>query len=553
MTGEQIIQTRDSLQENYTPLQNHIRELSVLYTPFENQGDALHVYPWNDSMMFDSTPRQAAGVCVNGLCSLVAPRSEEWFEWEPPPGLKNDDEAVKYYRACSATARDFLDSSNFYEEFHAAVRELVIYGTGNLFCGELDETGSLYYRLIPLGSYYFAENVRGRPTEAYRDLCYTPRQAVEEFGENNLPREIVDKSKGREAHSEPYKFVHSVFRRKDAPDPEDKPNMQGAWMSVTVCEKTKTIVRQETFHEFPFAIGRYERFPGCVWGFGPGSIAKGDSRQLNFLNELADLGTEKSVFPPVEAPASMEGEIGLGALDINYREDQATPGQIHEIGTAANFGVAFQRLQDKRDQVNKAFSVDLFSLFSMQAGQPGDITAYQASLMAGEKLAQFSPIFGRLVSEKLDVILDRLFGTLFRASYFPEPPASVLRTAPGGVVTGIVTPAKRYKNRIVLAMQAKQNQAILEFMQLAAPIAQMGPGAMDVMNIPVTVKSMARNSGVPEEMLRGDKEIEAIQAARAEAIARQQQLEQAESASKTVSNLSKSPDAMNGLRQMAGI
>lgn len=555
MNGDQITKARAALREQYTPLHDHVRELSVLYTPYENNGSTLHIFPWNDGMMHDSTPRQAAGVCTNGLCSLVAPRAEEWFEWEPPPALKDDDAAVAYYRRCSEVARQFLDSSNFYEEFHSAVRELVIYGTGNLFCGDLDERGELFYRTIPLGSYYFSENVRGRPMAVYRDLRYTARQAADEFGKDRLPKEIRDKLDHAAADTELHEFVHAVYRRDDAPDPEDAPNMQGTWMSRTVHEKSKEIVNEATFNEFPFAICRYERYPGTPWGFGPGSIAKGDARQLNFLNELADVATEKSVFPATEAPASMEGEIGLGAAEINYRPDDLGPGQITEIGSAARFDVAFQRIEDKRDQINRAFFVDLFAMFANLAQRPGEITAYQASQMAGEKLAQFSPIFGRLVSEMLDVVLDRLFGVLLRAGMFPEAPRNVLQMDEARKrARGVVTPAKLYKNRIVLALQAKQNNAILDFMGLAGPIAQLDPTALDVIDIPAAVRGIARNSGVAEDYIRPPRAVAAMQQQRAEQAAMQQEIAAAESISKSAQNFSNSdPAVKESLRSMAGI
>lgn len=529
--GDRIVKCRDQLKAQYTPLTNHIRELSNLYAPFEINGDAITVYPWTDSMMFDSTPRQAASICANGLSSLVAPRTEEWFEWAPPFGM-NDDEATSWFRECSAIARQVLDVSNFYEEFHGSVRDFTIYGTGNLFCGDIDERGELYYKAIPIGSYYFAENARGRPSEVYRDLKYTAQQAADEFGKDNLPEEVAAKLTDPKGKTELHDFVHAVFRRTDHPDKSLPPNQRGMFKSVVVHEKSKKIVKEETFHEFPFGIGRYERWQGCVWGFGPGAIAKGDSRQLNFLNELADVATEKSVFPPIEAPASMEGEIGLGALEINYRQEGEGP-QIHEIGSQPRFDVAFQRLQDKREQVNKAFFVDLFTMFAMQAQAPGEITAYQASQMAGEKLTQFSPIFGRLVSEMLDVILDRLFGVLFRAGMFPPPPSSVLQSENGG----IIAPAKRYKNRIVLAMQAKQNNAIFEYLSVGQAIAAMAPDSvLDTFDFTIANRLMARNFGVPEAIILPERETKRRQQQRAEQAAAQAELQAAEQASSAVKN-----------------
>jgi hypothetical protein len=147
-------------------------------------------------------------------------------------------------------------------------------------------------------------------------------------------------------------------------------------------------------------------------------------------------------------------------------------------------------------------------------------------------------VFGRLVSEMLDPILNRVFGVLLRAGILGTPPDSVM-SALNGQRTGVASPVMLYKNKIMLAMQARQNGSLMEFIQLAAPLMQAYPQAIDALNLPVIVRESARNSGLPEGWIRSVKDIAAMAAARAEAVAQQQQLAAAEQGSKVMANMGK--------------
>jgi hypothetical protein len=262
---------------------------------------------------------------------------------------------------------------------------------------------------------------------------------------------------------------------------------------------------------------------------------------LNFLNQLADVAAEKAVFPPVIAPSSLEGEVALGALEITYVDsnDPNSVAALKEWNTTSRYDVAKDRMADKREQIERAFHVDLFQLFASRAGS-SPLTATEASYVAGEKLSQFSPVFGRLVSEMLDPVLTRVFAVLLRAGKFPNPPASVLKELGEGR-SGVATPSVLYKNRIMLAMQARQNGSLMEYMQLAGPMLQVYPDAIDALNMPVIVRDTARNAGLLEDWIRSKKEIEKMGADRAAARQQQAQMEQAQAASQVAKNIGGAP------------
>lgn len=545
MNGEAIIKTRDQLKGQRMTLESHWDELSEQFMPFRLTKGSATPDIYGAAKIFDSTGRRAALILANGLASLVTPREEVWFEYQAPKSLRGDDDAVRFYRDASELAREYLESSNFYEEIQEAYISSPVFGTAALYLGDLDDRGELHFRHQPIQTYYIAEDAKGRVNCFYRELKLTAKQAAEEFGEEELPEEIRTKINDPQSATETHDFVHAIFKRTeaaaaDAPDRNKKP-----WVSMVVYEKTKAIVSETGYDEFPFAVHRFRRFGHCVWGFGPGTIAIGDARQLQFLNELADVAAEKAVFPPLIAPSSLEGEIGQGALEITYVDptDPNSAAILREWATASRYDVAKDRMQDKRQQIESVFHVDLFQLFSMRAQERAPMTATEASMISGEKLTQFSPVFGRLVSEMLDPVLNRLFGVLLRAGVFGSPPASVMG-AMTGKAAGVAAPALLYKNRIMLAMQARQNGSLMGFMEMAQPMLQMFPEAIDALNLPVVIREAARNSGLPESWIRPKKEVEAMQAARAEAQQAQAQMAMAEQAANVAATAGKVPADM---------
>ncbi len=546
MTGPQILKIRDQLRSTRAPLKSHWEDLSQLFMPFRlNSATDTPDIPGAESVN-DSTARSVALILANGLASLIIPREEVWHELMPPKMFQSDDQWVRAYRQASLVLREYLERSNFYEEAQELLIENPVYGTGNLFTGDCEDADVLYFKHQPIDTYDIAEDARGRVNTVGRDLRLTPDQAAKEFGKDKLPQRVSSKVGKPEGLTEKGTYYHLVMPATERADDDAPESEKMPFRSYVVEETSKQIVQEGGFDEFPFAVPRYRKFGRCVWGFGPGTTGIADARQLEFLEKLADAAAEKAVFPPTVAPASLEGEIGQGALEITYVEKEEEARMLREWAPAGRYDFAKDRLGDKRDQLRKVFHVDLFQLFSQRAqDHPTPLPVGVAQLMAGEKLSQFSPVFGRLVSEFLTPVLTRVFGILLRRGLFPEITALVSDK-------GIPAPEIRYKNRIMLAMQQRSNQSLMEFINLTAPVVATDPTALDPINIPAVMRDTARNAGFPEDWIRSKKEVEAMQAARAQAAEARQKAELAESMAKTGKDLGQTPpEIRQGLAAVA--
>lgn len=547
MTGQEVIKLRDQLRTKRVPLEAHWDELAELFMPFRLDTRGLPSI-LEAERVFDASGRNSALILANGLSSLIFPREEEWFGLAPPKELQDDDEAVTFYREATNVVREALEGSNFYEEAQESAIESPVFGTTALFIGELGEDdGELYFSNQPVGTFFIAEDHRGRVNVLVRELEMTPEQAAGEFGGDSLPTKEQAKLGKPDGQTDTAKYIHAILPNPK-PSKDGKPYQSKRWLSCVVHEETQEKVGESGFDEFPFAVHRYRKFGRCPYGFGPGTIAKGDARQLNFLNELADVATEKDVFPPFTADAALEGEVGLGALEGTYTEGEGQANSIKEWGRPGGKYSALERIQDKRQSLEATFHVDLFRLFSQRVMERAPLTATEASLVAGEKLAQFSPVFGRLVSEFLDPIINRVFLVLFRAGRMNHLtiPGTVARRLEGGEVGGIAAPVVEYQNKIVLAMKARENGKLMEFFQYAGALLQAFPGASDALEPDVIVRDAARNVGLPERWIASEKVFEARRKERAEQARREAQLAEAEQATQAARNLGGAPQQMQG-------
>lgn len=550
MTGEDVIKLRDALAAQRAPFEAHWNELAVVFTPFRKIGGDLPDLT-AAAEIYDTTARHASEIFANGLCSLIIPREDVWFEFSPPKALADDDEAVKFYREATEATREYLESSNFYEEAQESLIESPVFGTCSLYCGELDEeTDELCFLHQPIGTYHIAENAKGRVNTHLREICLTADQAADEFGKDSLPQKIASAVGTPAGMTDKHPFIHLVTKRTGPKDESASSVENRPWIDIVVEVSTKSVVRRSGQFEFPFAAHRYRRYGKTVWGFGPGALALGDARQLSFLNELADLGTEKEVFPPLLAAASLEGEIAQGALEVTYF-DESAGGSSHDpvkmLHQAGKLQTLQWRMEAKAGAIDRAFYVDLFKLFSNRVQERGPLTATEASLVAGEKLTQFSPVYGRIMSEMVDAVLNRVFGVLFRAGKFGRPPASVARVLGDGR-TQVALPSIVYRNRIALAMKAKENGALMQFFEVMLPVLQVFPqlaqATWNALEAPKLLRDLLRNAGTPERWIASLKDMEARQKADAEAAAQRMAMENAELATKAAGNLGKAPQGL---------
>jgi len=541
MTGDYVISRRDALRQYRTPHESLWDEIAELSMPRKITDSSHGSFPSliNSAELHDSTLRISCLQLANGFCSLVTPREEVWHSLTPPKGLDDNDAAIKFYRECAEEITYRLDQSNFYTSIQETYLERAAFGTACDFSEWDEEHDQLNFRNLNVGSYYIGNDHRGRCNEVVYEMSYTAAAAATEFGieslSEKLQKEVKDPKK-----NDLHVFIIMVEKTKPWDEDQDFP-----YYMCVIEEDSKVVVSKMGYYEAPYHVTRYLKWGTSPYGFAPTWIALPEAHKLSLLQKQMDVLAEKAANPPILAPASLEGEIGVGALDITYVNDIDPNRSPREWATSGRYDIGQDRIAEKKKTIQEIMHGDLFRLF---AQIDRTMTATEATLREAEKVMQFSPTFSALTSEYLDPKLLRIFGILWRQGKMPEPPEELAMLVGEGAVP---LPMVSYNNRISLAIKAKQNYSYAEYMSIQMPMAEMNPAILDNMNSDKNFRDGWRNAGLQEDGLASELEVEETRQARAEAQQQQMQMEQAAQSAAiakdaAAANGGELPEAMGG-------
>lgn len=524
--AKRILQVADSLKAERQDFDNLAQRLVDYAIPFYNINRESNPTIRYAEDIYDTELEQANFICASGTVTNTSPATERWFAFEAPSILRarfgGAGVADEWFQQCTEIVQRELSLSNFYSEVQAVHRERGLLPAGCLMLDEGDDS-LLHFTSIQYGTYCIAESSKGRVDTIYREFKLTARQAKQEFGEDNLGPKIRDCLNSDDAtkHNEKFCFIHAVYPRADSErDPYRRTPDNKPWASCTVCKEDQHIVRESGYDEMPYAVTRWEKWPGFVWGWTPGFRVLPIVRSLNFNEKQLDLLVERMVDPRILVPQSLIGLVDFKAGGLTPFDENVANGKPEEWMTSGRFDVGNERSEQRRAAIRKAFHNDLFQMFS---SLERDITAYQAAQQVGEKLDVFIPIFQTITTELLAPILLRAFGMCLRAGYLPPAPAEVMVPTTNGV--GLVTPQVSYHSKMALAIKSLENRALDNYLGRMAPLAQAKPEIMDWINDDTLVPDSARNEGLPARWIRTKEQVDAMRQARAEAIQQQQAAE----------------------------
>lgn len=496
-------------------------------------------------VLFDTTAVYANQTLANGQLSYMTPSDSRWFTLDPPEPLKKKDEVSTWFQKCSEIMQAELANSNFYSEIHEMYFDDGGFGTSCIVVLP-GKRSALNFQTQTIGSYWIDEDDEGLIDTCFREMNLTARQAEQKFGEEKLsPKMKISLEKFRKDGKGGDRFciIHAIFPRTDDQREYGKSDGQNKpWASVYFVPSEKHTISNEGFDEKPFFASRHLRWGDSVYGYGPGLMALPEARQLNFLGKQLDALAEVAAFPRMLLPDTMVDEIDLRAGGGTYYDATNPQALPKEWMTGGKYDIGLDREKRKQAAIERAYHVDLFQMFANLEKQ---MTAREVAERSAEKLIQFTPAFARKTTEVLNPLLQRVFGILMRAGKFPQPPQEVLIQTPEGLA--VPDPEIAYNSRVALAIKALQNTAFYRTMELILPLSQTQPDILDNFDLDTISRETSRNDGLPADWMRKTEDRDKIRAARAEAIAAEQEQQAALAASQAAKNVgSIKPDSVAG-------
>lgn len=463
--------------------------------------------------IFDSRPMVALDRFASVMDSMLTPRQSRWHNLRTTNEALNRDHDVQqwFYQVNNILYHSrYTPKANFAGQNHERWTSMGAFGTGSMFI-DFEPGVGLRYRCVSLRDTFFLENHQGMIDTVYRQFKYTARQAVQRWGEDQMPERILKALETPTNAEKLFGFLHVVKPRRDRdPGRVDAKNMPFASYYIALDDK-QMVAPEGGYNSFPYSISRYVTAPDEVYGRGPAMMALPDIKMLNEMARTDIRAVHKLVDPPILLHD--DGILGNGAMTVNMKPGGLNVGGVSRDGrplmqpfnSGARVDINESKMDQRRMAIDDAFLVTLFQILV----ETPRMTATEALIRSQEKGMLLTPTMGRQQSEALGPLIERELDLLAFHRLLPPMP-DLLREAGGEYEIVYDSPLSRMQ-------RAEELVGVQRTMELLAPFANMDPSILDVFDKDQLARLTAEVSGVPSPIIRSPNDVAAIREQRARA------------------------------------
>ena len=491
-------------------------------------------------VLYDSTAITANNLLAASLQGTLTSASLPWFHLKLRDTESNQNRDVQLWLEDAAKRMyEIFNESNFNTEVHELYLDLVSIGTGAIFVEEgskgFDKEG-IHFNCLHIAEYFIQENINGKVDTLYRKYKLTARQAIQEFGEENVGEKILESVK--EKPDKEFNFIHAVEPTEDYERAVGKSNTKLPVHSCHVCTEDKMVVRTGGYNEFPYLVPRWSKATGEIFGRSPSYNALPDIKTLNKAVEIGLKAWAKAIDPPLLVQDDgVIGRVRMTPAGITVvRHD----GAIKPLQIGSNWQITDMKENQLRTSIRQAYYSDQLQL---QDGPQMTATEVQVRYELMQRL--LGPTLGRFQSEFLNPLIERTFGIMLRAgALLPEPE----------VIQGQKIDVE-YVGPLARSQRMEESVAIDRLYELAMNVVQVDPSIMDNINHDEAIRLRGDLLGVPKIILRARDEVEELREQRQQAQMAQQQAEQQQQAAQAALTQGQAmsemgtPEAQEGMAQ----
>ena len=402
-----------------------------------------------------------------------------------------------------------FNRSNLYQETTKLVNNSATIGHGSMLIDWDYDRSKLRFTANRMNEVFFDTDEYGEVTTVYRHFLLTIKQAVDFFGYDNLAdktRDAYDEEDGRRWNDN-IEILYAVYKRtnynEEIPDAKNMP-----YAAVYVQLNENHIIMESGYNDFPYAVFEWDNIPGTPYSESPAMSAMQDIRFLNLANKSTMDIAQTSSRPPMVASEDIL-DIDTSPAGITYVKNGDT---LQPLATGENYPITLDILEKIKQTVIDWFNVDFFLMLQHQDRQ---MTATEVSELQGEKAAVLSNLIVNF-NNCLTRIIQRSFYLLYEEGKIPDPPSGIRDTGASIKIEflGALAQAQR---------RYHQTGGINTVLNYIAPMAQLFPESLDLIDQDETMKKLLIGNGMPMSAIRDDKDVEALRKARAQQQAQQQQ------------------------------
>ena len=380
----------------------------------------------NSNEVYDSTGIHALQLLVAGLHGMATNPASKWFSISiPDENIVNDEEVRKYIADVEDImwSRMYAPGTNMITALNEIYNDLGAFGTAILYIEWDDDERHLRFLARPVHEYVFAESNKGRIDTFFRRFFWTVRQAVQEWGEDGVSDSVrAHYRNGR--LEERIEIIHAVYPREVSwHDKQETGEDNPLNMPVASCYfeyQTDHVLEEGGYPESPYAGPRWLKASGETMGRSQAMLALPDLKMLQAMSVTTIKTAQKMSDPPTVFPH--EGMVN----PIDYRPGgtifarRGAAQDIMQLPVSGNLPITMDMMEGLRNRIRTMFFVD-----QLQFVNDTRMTATEVLQRTQERMRLLGPVIGRLESELLGPMIERVYGILSRMGELPEPPESL--------------------------------------------------------------------------------------------------------------------------------
>ncbi len=493
MTPEEVINLRNIHLSNQANIRTLWQDTGDFLYPYVNITSTFAEGTPRTRKIFDMTPMLDAEDMISGLKHAMIPAGQNFFAINVGDDDNLSDNIQRYISMLTQVSHEQIFNSNFITEIDEALRSLIIFGPASIFSEWTPKTG-LNYRSAVIGSYQFIENEKKLIDGIIMSVKYTPKQAIGEFGEENVGKSIVEANKDPKKSNTKFEFIYLIQPREQInPNLSQTVSSNMPWEEQVVGVKDKVTVLESGFPQFPYHSARWKRPANEVHGRGIGTEILPQIKVLDRMNRDYNEVANKWANPAMQKLSSVEGPVRTfpGASNTVREMDS-----IKALGNGmqGNFPITEKALERQTGIIDRAFFKNEFSPLE---GLTGD---RRTTLEIRERIRQtwhkIGPPVARIWFELMTGLIQRSILLLIRNGEVEQPPLEL-----EGVGFGL-----EFVSPFALELRSQQSRAFQEWASIVGEMEQVFPGATDNVDSDDAIMRLGRTLGVNAEDMASEEQ-----------------------------------------------
>jgi len=393
-TVEYFNKRKKEMEDVFNIIKPDLQELADYFSPRSVQfisRNTRHPITKNRKIV-DSTPLIALRNFSSGMMSGATSPTNRWFKTQISNyELSNDFYLKNWCAKQEELTRQILYSSNFYQCLPEIYKQLGIFGFSAVVLNK-DYDNVVNFKVLPLGSYYYAKNSKGKIDTFCRVYMETAKNIVEIF--SNCPDEIKEAAKNNPLKL--YELTHFVEANKFYKE-KGLSCTFSKYVSATILSSKNEFLSIKGFSKFPYVVFESSYSSDIDYPQeSPGINALADVKQLMTMVKEYAKAVKKIVCPAYKGPASLKNKKLADVPGAYIEEDENGRGisPVYEVNP--RILELKQEKDELKDTIKEHFYNDLFAMI-LSTAQRGR-TATEVNELKEEKMVLLSPLLEQIHS-----------------------------------------------------------------------------------------------------------------------------------------------------------